>query len=163
MTAFDYVVLAVLGLSVLLSVMRGLTQEVMALIAWGLATWVGFNYADEAAAWVPDDLPGEGLRFVAGFVGLFFAVWLLTTILRITINQFLKASGLKPADRFFGAMFGLLRGLLAVLLIVLIAGLTSLPKSQGWKDAMFSPMLEASARLALPWLPHALAERIKYE
>ncbi|HSC80328.1 MAG TPA: CvpA family protein, partial [Chitinolyticbacter sp.] len=114
-------------------------------------------------AWVPDDLPGEGLRFVAGFVGLFFAVWLLTTILRITINQFLKASGLKPVDRFFGALFGLLRGLLAVLLIVLISGLTALPKSQGWKDAMFSPMLEASARLALPWLPHALAERIKYE
>ncbi|HSC78986.1 MAG TPA: CvpA family protein, partial [Chitinolyticbacter sp.] len=36
MTAFDYVVLAVLGASVLLSVMRGLTQEVMALIAWVL-------------------------------------------------------------------------------------------------------------------------------
>ncbi|GAA5786507.1 bacteriocin production protein [Chitiniphilus shinanonensis] len=163
MTVFDYVVLAILGLSVLLSVMRGLVQELMALAAWVAAAWVALSYADEAAAWVPDGLPSAELRYLAGFAGLFFAVWLLATLLRITLNQFLKATGLKPLDRALGGAFGLVRGLLFVMLIVIGAGLTPVPKSRAWQDAMFSPLFEASARLVLPWLPKPLAERVRYE
>ncbi|UXY13742.1 CvpA family protein [Chitiniphilus purpureus] len=163
MTAFDYVVLAVLGLSVLLSVMRGLVQELMALAAWVLAAGISITYADDAARLMPAGLPSEPLRYLAGFAGLFFAVWLLTTLTRITLNQFVKAAGLKPLDRLAGGVFGLVRGVLFVMLIVLGAGLTSLPKNKAWQDAMFSPLFEASALMVLPWLPQALSQHVRYE
>ena len=49
MTAFDYAVLAVLGLSLLLGVWRGLASEVLALAAWIVAFLAGKMLAPEMA------------------------------------------------------------------------------------------------------------------
>ena len=50
MTVFDYVLLAVLVLSAAVGMWRGLVSEVMALVAWMLALFLAWQYADEAAA-----------------------------------------------------------------------------------------------------------------
>jgi membrane protein required for colicin V production len=163
MTQFDYIALGILGLSMLLSVMRGLTQEVLALAAWVLAFWAATQFADDAAGLMPTALSSDSLRYVAGFIVVFFVTWLLSAIVRITLNQFLKASGLKPVDRFLGAFFGVVRGFLLMLTLVVLSGLTSFPSTAVWRDAMFSPLFEQSAEFVKPWLPEVLASRIKFE
>lgn len=163
MTYFDYIVLAIVGLSILLSVMRGLVQELLALAAWVLSFWLASNYAGEGMAWMPAGLPNDGLRYLAAFLAIFCAVWLATAIVRITLNQFLQVTGLKPLDRLLGAGFGLARGALLVLTLVLVAGMTSLPQTPDWRNAMFSPMFVEAAQTAKPWLPVALAERIHFD
>ncbi|WP_293934872.1 CvpA family protein [Iodobacter sp.] len=163
MTGFDYTVLGILGLSMLLSVMRGLVQEVLALAAWVLAFWLASHYASVAAMWMPQSLPNDELRYLAGFVSIFFVTWVASAMLRVTFNQFLQATGLKPMDRLFGAGFGLLRGFLLCLTLVLAAGFTSLPKQMIWRNAMFSPLFEEAAVMAKAWLPEALAARIHYD
>ncbi|WP_432720324.1 CvpA family protein [Jeongeupia wiesaeckerbachi] len=163
MTGFDYVVLAVLGLSILLSVMRGLTQELLALAGWVISAWLALNYAAPISHHMPAALPNEGLRYLAALVSIFCAAWLLTAIVRITLNQFLKATGLKPVDRLLGSVFGLIRGGLFVVLLVLAGGLTGLPKSELWRDAMFSPLFEQAARMTLPWLPASLAGHVSFD
>ncbi|BCL75431.1 bacteriocin production protein [Jeongeupia sp. HS-3] len=163
MTGFDYAVLAILGLSILLSVMRGLTQEVLALAGWVVSAWLALNYAAAISVFMPAALPNEGLRYLAALVVVFCAAWLLTAIVRITLNQFIKATGLKPVDRLLGVFFGLVRGSLFVVLLVLAAGLTGLPKTDLWRNAMFSPLFEQAARMSLPWLPEALAGRVSFD
>ncbi len=163
MTYFDYTVLAIVGLSILLSVMRGLVQEVMALLAWVLSFWLASNYSGKGMAWMPAALPNDGLRYLAAFLAIFCAVWLATAILRITLNQFLQVTGLKPLDRLLGAGFGLARGALLVLTLVLVGGMTHLPQTADWRNAMFSPMFVEAALTAKPWLPVALAERIHFD
>jgi membrane protein required for colicin V production len=163
MTQFDYIALAILGLSMLLSVMRGLTQEVLALLAWVLSFWCASHFAEQASHWMPESLPSESLRYVAGFIVVFFVVWLLSAIVRITLNQFLSATGLKPLDRLLGAVFGVARGFLLMLTLVMLAGLTSFPRSAVWRNAMFSPLFEQSATLVKPWLPEVLATRIQFD
>jgi membrane protein required for colicin V production len=162
-TGFDYAVLVIVGLSILLSVMRGLVQEVMALVGWAVAAWLAIHYAAPISVYMPAGIPDERLRYLAALVAIFAGVWLFSALLRITITQFLKSTGLNPLDRMLGAVFGLARGTLFVLLLVLIAGLTSFPSSRVWRDAMFSPPFEELAKLSLPWLPTALAQRIHYE
>ncbi|WP_028455871.1 CvpA family protein [Chitinilyticum litopenaei] len=163
MTLFDYVVLVIIGLSILLSVMRGLVMEVLALLAWVLAVWLACQYADELSVLAPASLPNDSLRYLAAFVAIFFLTWVVSAILRITLNAFLKASGLKPLDRIMGAGFGLLRGYLFVLMLVILAGLTSLPRQPLWRDAMFSSVLEESVGWVRPWLPAVLGQNLKYE
>mgnify|MGYP001568393555 FL=1 len=163
MTSFDYAALLIVGFSILLSVMRGLLQEVLALVAWVLAFWLASQYASPLATWLPPSVPGESLRYLAAFVGLFFMVWLLSAIVRITLNQFVQAIGFKPIDRLLGAVFGLLRGFLLMLTLVLLAGFTSIPKVATWRNAMFSPLFEQSAHAVKPWLPTTFASRISYE
>jgi membrane protein required for colicin V production len=163
MTAFDYAALGIVGLSIMLSVMRGLTQEVLALCAWILAFWCAMQYAAKLSLWMPQSIPTEALRYLGAFVTLFFMVWLLSAIFRVTLNQFIKATGFKPIDRILGAGFGVIRGFLLMLTLVLLAGFTSLPKEPEWRNAMFSPLFEQSAFLAKPWLPEAFASRIHYD
>lgn len=163
MTVFDYAVLAIVGLSILLAVMRGLTQELLALAAWALSFWLASKYAGISVRWVPAGLPNESLRYMAAFLAIFCVVWLLSAIVRITLNQFLRASGLKPLDRLLGSGFGLLRGVLLSLMLVMVAGMTSLPRSPDWRNAMFSPLFEEAAQRAKPWLPTGLASRIRFD
>lgn len=163
MTLFDYTVLVIIGLSILLSVMRGLVPELLALLAWVLAFWLSCTYADELSTYVPAAVPNQALRYLAAFVVIFFMTWVMSAILRITLNAFLKASGLKVMDRVLGAGFGLIRGYLFVMMLVILAGLTTLPRQEMWRNAMFSSLFEESVHQVRPWLPDMLNQNLQFE
>ena len=162
MTVFDYAVLSIIGVSILLSVMRGFLREVMALLAWVVAFWVANLFTDQLAPMLPAAIPTPELRVLAAFVLLFFATLLLMTIVAITVGQLLKAIGVGPWDRVMGAFFGFARGMIIVLVLVLLSGLTQLLKQPIWKNAMLSAPLEALVMEAKPWLPVELTKRLNY-
>lgn len=163
MTSFDYAVLAILGLSILLSMMRGLVREVMALVSWVVAFFVAKVYTLELAPLLPDSIPSEALKFLAAFIILFLATLLVCSLLAIALSQIFKKVGLSWLDRGLGAVFGLARGVLILMVLVFLAGLTSLPKDARWRNAMFSSPLEALVISVLPWLPRDIAKHVKYD
>ena len=163
MTVFDYAVLTIVGLSVLLSVIRGLVREVLALLAWVLAFVAANLFAAELAVLLPAGIPSEELRMLAGFAGVFLGVLLLMSLLAIAASKLVKSAGLGVADRVLGGVFGLVRGVLMVMVLVLLAGLTSLPRQPAWRNAVLSNPLEAFAGYIKAWLPADLSNRITYD
>lgn len=163
MTVFDYTVLTIVGLSVIYSVMRGMVREVLSILGWLAAFYVGRIYTGQLAPLMPIEIPTEGLRILAAFLVLFLATLLVATLLAIAISAILKKIGLGWFDRLFGAVFGLLRGLLIVCIMVFLAGLTELPKDARWKNAMFSSPIEALVISMLPWLPEGIVKHVKYD
>jgi membrane protein required for colicin V production len=163
MTAFDYAVLAIIGLSVLLSVWRGALRELLALAGWVVAFVLAQRYAVAVALLLPDSIPAPELKLLAAFAIVFFSVLLLMSLLAIGLVQLIRAVGLSPLDRALGALFGLARGLLIVLVLVLAAGLTTLPRQAAWRDAMFSAPFEAAAIAVKAWLPAEFARRVSYD
>lgn len=163
MTAFDYIVLLILGVSILLSVMRGAVKEVLALLGWIVAFWIANVYAGRASYFIPEAVPSETLRLLVAFIILFLGALLVMSLITITLSELVKSVGLGMMDRGLGAVFGLLRGLLIVTILVLLAGLTSFPKERVWQNAMFSAPLEALATKVKQWLPDDIAGRIRYE
>lgn len=163
MTVFDYAVLTIIGLSVIYSVMRGLVKEVLSIVGWFAAFYVGRTYTAQLVPLMPPDIPTESLRILAAFLVLFLATLLVATLLAIAISAIFKKIGLGWFDRLTGAFFGLLRGLLIVCILVFLAGLTELPKDARWKNAMFSSPIEALVVSMLPWLPEGIAKHVKYD
>lgn len=163
MTGFDYAVLAILGISILLSMMRGLVREILALASWVVAFFVAKFYTLELAPLLPESIPSESLKFLAAFIILFLATLLVCSLLAIAVSHVFKKVGLSWLDRGLGAVFGLVRGLLILLVLVFLAGLTSLPKDASWRNAMFSAPLEAMVLGMLPWLPQDIAKHVKYD
>lgn len=163
MTAFDYAVLGIVGLSVIISVWRGAVREVLALVSWIAAFLAGQAYAQVAAVYLPASIANPSLRLLAGFVIVFLLVLLVAALLAIAISKLIRTMGLGPVDRGLGAIFGLLRGILVVLTLVLLCGLTGAPKYPVWREAMLSPPLEAVAMSVRPFLPDELSRRISYE
>jgi membrane protein required for colicin V production len=163
MTLLDFGVVVVIGLSAVLSVIRGLVRETLALAAWIVAFVSANLLAGEVATWMPKAIPTEALALLAGFLSVFVVVLIVMSALAIVVSKLVKSAGLGLEDRLLGGVFGLARGLLVVMVIVLLAGLTSLPRQAVWRNAILSAPLEAFAGIIKAWLPAELAQRITYE
>jgi membrane protein required for colicin V production len=163
MTVLDYVVLGILGVSILLSVIRGLVREVLALLAWALGFIAASVFAADLATLLPAGVPDERLRLLAAFVGVFLAVLLLMSLLAMFVSKLVKSAGLSVEDRVLGGVFGLARGMLVVMVLVVAAGFTSLPREAVWRNAVLSGPLEACAGRIKSWLPVRFAQRIRYD
>jgi membrane protein required for colicin V production len=163
MTSFDYVALAIIGLSIILSVMRGFFREALAILGWVAAFVTAKTYANQILPMMPEDIPTESLRILAAFLVLFFATLLVATLLAIALSSIFKKMGLGWLNRLLGAFFGLARGILIVCIVVFLAGLTELPSDARWRNAMFSAPLEALVISMLPWVPISIAKHVKYD
>ena len=163
MTIFDYVVLAIIGLSVFFSIMRGMVREVLSLAGWVLAFFVAKTFTLELAPLLPEAIPTETLQYLAAFVILFLATLLISALLSIALSQIFKTVGLGWLDSVLGGFFGTLRGVLIVGILVFLGGLTELPKEPAWRSAMFSAPLEAMVTSAYPWIPPAIVSHVKFE
>src|SRR5215471_6495964 len=128
MTVFDYVVLAIVALSILISVVRGLVREVLALAAWAVGFIVASLFAADVAALLAPQVPDERVRLLLAFAGLFLAALLVMSLLALLVSRLMKGAGLGLEDRVLGGVFGLARGVLVVTVLVLGAGLTALPR-----------------------------------
>lgn len=162
MTIFDYSVLAILVLSVLLSVVRGVVRELLSLAGWIIAFMAANSFAAGFAPMLPSMINGESLRMILAFAALFLSALVAMGLVAMLTSAVVKSVGLGFADRFFGSLFGFIRGLLVVLLIVLAAGLTALPQEPFWRQALLSKPLETAAMQVTPWLPQDLSKRINY-
>lgn len=163
MTLFDLVVVIIVGLSVLLSLIRGLVREVLALAAWVVAFLAANVAAGEVAPWMPEALPSDELRMLAGFVCVFVVALVAMSVLAILVSRLVKSAGLGVEDRLLGGVFGLARGVMVVMIMVLLAGLTSLPRQAVWRNAVLSDPLELFAIRIKAWLPADLAKRITFD
>ena len=163
MTFFDYAVLGIIGLSILLSILRGFLRETLSLAGWVAAFFVAKLYTLQLAPMLPQAIPGESLRLLAAFLILFLITLLISSLLAIALAEVFKKIGLGWLDRMLGAFFGLARGVLIVGVIVLLGGLTTFPRETFWRDAMFSTPFEALVISALPWLPEGIAKHINYD
>ncbi len=163
MTSFDYLVLVIIALSIILSVMRGLLREVLAILGWVAAFYVAKTYTNQVLPMMPVNIPTEPLRILAAFLVLFLATLLVASLLAIALSAIFKKIGLGWLNRLLGAGFGMVRGLLIVCVLVFLAGFTSAPKDARWRDAMFSAPLEALVTSMLPWVPVSIAKYVKYD
>lgn len=163
MTGFDYVVLGIVGLSVLLSIMRGFVREILALASWVIAFIVARLYATDLIPLLPEAIPNDALKMLAAFLIVFLTTLLLCSLLAIALSHLFKKAGLGFLDRGLGAVFGALRGVLVVCLLVLLAGFTALPKEPLWRNAMLAAPLEALVVMLLPWMPDDIAKHVKYD
>jgi membrane protein required for colicin V production len=162
MTVFDYAFLALVGIMTLLGLWRGLVSEVLALVAWVLAFFLARTFAGEVGSWSGGLIADPFGRQVAGFILIFVGVLLMTGLVRFLLRELLKVAGLGLSDRFLGGCFGLLKGLFVALVLVMLGGMVGAARAPWWEAAYFAPPLETAVVVAKPWLPEAIAKRIRF-
>ena len=162
MTWFDYAVIAIVGVSILISIIHGLAREILSLASWVVAFLVAQVYAADVALQLPAAIMQPSVRLLVGFLGVFVAVLVMMALLAMALSGLIRSAGLGFADRALGAVFGLVRGMTIVMIAVLLAGLTGLPRQPAWRHAMMSAPLVTLANMVKVWLPDDLAKHINY-
>lgn len=163
MTIFDYAVFVIVGLSVIVSLMRGLIGEVLSIAGWIAALYVAKTYAVQLIPLLPDSISGQGLRVLIAFLVLFVVTLLLSGLVSKILSSVFSKVGLGWINNILGAVFGFGRGLLIVSVVVFLAGLTKIPQDDRWKNAMFSATFEAFVIQALDYAPNYLKKQIDFD
>ncbi len=154
----DIVVIAIIGISVLIGLFRGLIKESISLATWILALWVGLTYGEKLASLLPFSVGSQTVQSLIGIVILFVIVILFGGIVNYLIGQLVDRTGLSGTDRMLGIIFGVLRGGLIVAALVLLAMLTNLPNEPWWQESLTLPFFHDIAVWIRDLLPPSLAE-----
>lgn len=162
MTSFDYLVLAILVISGLLGLMRGLVKEILSLCAY-LAAFLGaIWWGPRVSNWLLAYIENPLLRTGVSYLVVFLVVLLLVGLLNMTLATLIQKTGLTPADHGLGAMFGFMRGVLMVLILVTLAGYTELPSEPWWTEARLSGATVQAVQHLKQWLPPSVASWLPY-
>ena len=143
----DWTIIAVIGLSTALSLMRGFVKEALSLAAWVAAFFISTIFATRLAAQLLGLILNDALRYAAAYVILFAATIMLGALLNSLLAQLIKMTGLSGMDRLLGTVFGFARGLVVVLVVVFVAR-ALVPESQVIDQSVLLPHLMLVAQWA---------------
>jgi membrane protein required for colicin V production len=163
MSTLDIIVLLVLILTVVRGLMRGMVDTLFSLAAWILAFVLGKWGALMVAPLLPVAIESQAIRYFAGFAVVFLGVLIGVLLLGHALASLVKAAGLGSTDKLLGGVLGLAKGLVILIGLTLAAGLTSLPRTDFWKQAALSGSLQVMAQHALPLLPVDVAKYVRFE
>jgi membrane protein required for colicin V production len=160
MNWLDLVLLVILAVSVATSFRKGLSREVIGLVAVLLALIFGFWFYGIAAALVLPYLSSRAAANLAGFFLVFFGVVLLGSIVSYVVGRFLRVTGLSFVDHALGAVFGLARGTLVAM--ALIMGIMAFSPGdqppESVVNSRLAPYTVDAARFVVSMAPHDLRE-----
>lgn len=162
MNAVDFAILAVLAVSMLFGLARGLITAVLALVCWIVAFWAAWAFGARVAVLFTPWLHAPGGRLIAGYVACFLAVLLVGAVVGWIAHRLMDRGGLRGSDRLLGMLFGLARGVLLVVFAVLLAGFTALPReAPWWRQSTLLPGFESGAAWVARTLPPGVAHALE--
>lgn len=141
MNGADYLILAVLVVSMLLGFFRGFLREAISLIAWLGGTWLAWRYAYLLEPYLGGALAHHPAKiWVARALIVVAAVlvgWLLGALLGYLIRPGLSL----VVDRLLGMFFGAIRGAVILSVLVILAQLVKFDDVDWWKESRMMPKL----------------------
>jgi membrane protein required for colicin V production len=156
MSAVDWVnaaFAALLMMSLLIGLWRGLVYEVLSLLVW-LVAWGGAHaLAPWAMAWTVWASWTPAARQLAAWLLMFVLVLMAGRLVVWSIQQLLHMSPLAGLDRLLGGLFGLVRGGLIASVIVMLVGQTRLAQHAAWQQATAVQWSQVVLTVVLPWMP----------
>ncbi|HET7331706.1 CvpA family protein [Dyella sp.] len=157
MNAVDLIIIAVLALSVLVGLWRGLISEVLALATWIAAFWVAWTYGPDVSAHFEHSIQTPLLRLLVGYGLCFIGVLILGALVRFAIRTLVDSTGLGGTDRLLGMIFGFVRGLLLVALLVFLVDQTPFAREPMWQQSTLLPQFNNLAA----WLEREMPPNVR--
>ncbi|GGA44010.1 CvpA family protein [Dyella nitratireducens] len=163
MNAVDLIIIAVLALSVLVGLWRGLISEVLALATWVAAFWVAWTYGPSVSMHFEHSIQTPLLRLLIGYGLCFIAVLILGALVRFAIRTLVDSTGLGGTDRLLGMIFGFARGLLLVTLIVFLVNQTGFAREPMWQQSTLLPQFNSLATWLESEMPPDVRQHLRPE
>lgn len=161
MNWFDYAIIGVLGLSVLIGLWRGFIGEVMALVCWVVAVWVAWTFGPTLAEQFSASISVPSVRVMLAYALCFVAVLIAGAIVSFLLRKLVSGSGLSGTDRLLGMVFGLVRGVALMVLVVLLMKFTPVVRDDWWQTSKLLPTFEEGARWVTSRLPESVARYLE--
>jgi len=158
----DYLIIGIVGLSALISLMRGFVREAISLVTWILGFGIAWAYFRSSSVHLRAWVETPSLRLGLAFLILFLVVLILGGLVGFLVGQWVDKTGLSGSDQLLGMIFGAARRALLVAILVLLAGLTALPQDPWWQDSHLIVHFQRLAAWLLGLLPRDVAGYFRF-
>ncbi len=159
----DYILLAIILVSALLSLWRGFVREALSLASWVAALWVALVFFHDLGDWLGRWIETPSVRDIVGFGLLFIVTVLVGGLISYLAGQLVAKTGLTATDRALGVVFGVARGVVIIAVMVLLAGLTALPQDPWWQQSLLLGHFQELALWIKSFLPEDIARNIQFQ
>ena len=139
MNWLDFSFIGIIGISIIISLFRGLFKEVFSLLIWVGAFWAAYHFVDIGAGAISGFIELPSARHLIAFVGIFLTTLIVGGMLNFLISKLVTKTGLSGTDRFFGMFFGALRGLIVIIAFTFFIKATPLSEDPWWQESKLSP------------------------
>jgi membrane protein required for colicin V production len=156
----DWALLAVLAISVIVGLWRGLVFEVLSLVGWVAAFIAAQLFAPSVAPALPIGAPGSALNHAVAFLATFVLALVLWALGSRLIRMLIHATPLQPVDRVLGGLFGLARGAVLLLAVATVVMLSPVQRSVAWQQSRGAAWLATALQGLKPVLPDAIGQRL---
>jgi len=159
LSAFDWVLAAVVVVSALMAFRRGFIRVLFSLAGLIAGILVGsWNYL-RLAAWMHRWITSVPMAQILAFLAILLAVWFVFAAAAGLVRRAVKAVGLGFADRMLGAVFGAVRGvLLGVATMMALSAFA--PDSEWTRRSVLAPYFLAGAHAVSFVVPRHFEQQI---
>jgi membrane protein required for colicin V production len=157
----DIFIAAVIFLSVIIGLLRGLIKESISLVTWVIAIILAVIFSPELAKHMTFTQVAF-IQTVTAFFIIFISAVLVGSIFNFLVGKLIRKTPFSAPDRALGGIFGLLRGVVVVTVVVLLAGLTPVPTSSWWQQSFSIEKFEVLAVWVKERLPEDYAKPFKF-
>jgi membrane protein required for colicin V production len=141
----DWAIVAILVISVIVGLWRGLVREAVSLAVWIAAIALAIMHGGRVALMYGDWVELPSARIALGYATVFLLVLIVGGLVGWLIARIVQGTGLGGTDRVLGLGFGLLRGGLVVAALVLVLGYTPFPRDPWWHESRLIPQFQPAA------------------
>jgi membrane protein required for colicin V production len=157
MNWFDFVILGVISLSIVVSFFRGILREILSLVIWVLAFILSFKYASLVGVWLQSYVHGKMISYALAFGLIFLAVFLVGMVLNFFIKHVIDKVGFGPIDRVLGFCFGAARGVIVVTVLLMFITVSPMQKEAWYASSKVAPYFKT----AVTWLSNFLPDQVQ--
>lgn len=138
----DFAILALIGLSALISLVRGFVKEAMSLAVWIAAFFIASHFYLDLAVYL-GGIQDEMVRNASAIAILFVVTLIVGALINYVLGQLVIKTGLSGTDRILGLVFGVLRGVLIVSALLFFAdSFTAINNEAWWQASVLIPHFE---------------------
>jgi membrane protein required for colicin V production len=139
MIAVDYIILAILIISAIMGLVRGLLRESIAVITWFLAIILAWSFATSLEPHLGGVLVGSPLRIWAARAIIFVGVLLLGGAVSTVLGHYVRVSMFAGMDKFLGLVFGIVRGVVIVGVFTIAVQALRMDEDNSWRRSKLMP------------------------
>jgi membrane protein required for colicin V production len=139
MIAVDYIILAIVIISAVMGLVRGLLREAIAVITWFLAIVLAWSFGPSLEPLLGGVLEGSPLSIWAARTIIFVGVLLLGGAISVIVTHYVRVSMFAGMDRFLGFVFGIIRGIVIVGAFTIAVQALRMDEEDSWKNSKLLP------------------------